>query len=85
MSIYTLPTILVYIFAVGGVALILILLWTAQRRMTSSDQRPKYKSKKIVDDYFEDSEKEKGKINYSAISGHLAKRWREGLEDPEDF
>ncbi|MDP8265607.1 MAG: hypothetical protein P9M07_01535 [Candidatus Aceula meridiana] len=85
MSIYTLPTILVYVFAVGGVALILILLWTAQRRMTPSNQRPKYRSKKIVDDYYDKTEKTQGKVNHSAISGHLMKHWREGLQDPEDF
>ena len=85
MSIYALPTILVYVFAIGGFALILILLWISQRRMTPSDQRPKYRSKKMVDDYYETSEKAKGKIGHSAISGHLAKRWREGLQDPEDF
>jgi len=77
MDTYTLPTILVYLFAAGGVLLVLILLWTAQKAMTPDKDRPKYKSLKVVKDYYTQDGKQ---INYSAISGHLIKRAKENAD-----
>jgi lipopolysaccharide export system protein LptC len=77
MNAYTLPSILVYVFVGAGILLVLILLWTAQKAMTPDKDRPQYKSKKIVKDYYEQDGKQ---INDSAISGQLAKRWKENSD-----
>jgi len=81
MDTYSLPRVLVYLFAAGGILLVLILLWTAQKAMTADKDRPKFKSQKVVKDYYAQNGKE---INYSAISGHLVKRWKENADSWSD-
>jgi lipopolysaccharide export system protein LptC len=81
MDTSTLPRLLVYLFPIGGVFLIVFLLWTAQKAMTAAKDRPQYKREKIVKDYFAQEGKQ---INYSAISTHLAKRWKENAESWND-
>lgn len=76
-----LPRILVYFFGVGGVLLILILLWTAQKAIASAKDRSKYKSQKIVEDYYAQDGKP---INYSVLSSQLVKRWKENAESWND-
>jgi lipopolysaccharide export system protein LptC len=49
--------------------------------MTPDKDRPKYKSQKVVKDYYTQDGKE---INYSAISGHLVKRWKENADSWSD-
>lgn len=85
MNIYTLPTILVYLFSIGSVLLLVILIWTAQTRLASWEERSKHKSKKVVDDYYEEEESQKKKLEHSAISSQLMKRWRSGLRNYDDL
>ncbi len=85
MDNYTLPTILVYVFSFGSVLLLIVLIWSAQQRLTSWRNRPKYKSQKMVDDYYDASDKEKTKIDSSAVSAHIAERWRQNLRDLDDI
>ena len=65
----------------GGVLLVVFLLWTAQKAIASSKDRSKYKSEKIVKDYYTQEGKQ---VNYSAISAHLVKRWKENAESWND-
>lgn len=84
MNTYTLPNVLVYLFAAGGILLVLILLWTAQKAITPDKDRPKYKSMKVVKDYYAKDEKQGKDLSYSAISGNLTKRWKENSDSWSD-
>lgn len=85
MTIYALPTLLVYLFSIGSVLLLVILIWTAQSRLASWEERSKRRSKKVVDDYYEQEESSKSKLEHSAISSQLMKRWRSGLRNYDDI
>ncbi len=85
MDAYTLPTVLVYVFSIGVAGLLVVLIWSAQQRLTSWRNRPKFKSKKIVDDYYEKDEESKNKIESSSVSAHLADRWRQNMRNVDDI
>ena len=82
MTIYAMPALLVWVFGIGGLAMILVTILIVQKAITSSKDCPKYKSEKVVEDYYEEEEKV---LDHSAISSRLTTRWKEGLKDVDEF
>ncbi len=82
MESQTLPTTLVWFFLVGGLVLLTIVIWATQATLISKKNREKYKSKKIVDNYYEGDGKS---VKTSAVDAQILKRWKRNLSDVDDF
>ena len=76
-----LPTTLVWFFLIGGFVLLVVVIWATQATAISSKDRKKYKSKKVVENYYEGGSES---VKASAVSAQILKRWKQNLSDVDD-
>ncbi|MDD3374821.1 MAG: hypothetical protein PHY73_03735 [Candidatus Omnitrophica bacterium] len=81
MDVNILPTTLVWFFLIGGLVLVAVVAWATQVAAISSKNREKYKSQKIVENYYEGKSES---VKASAVSAQILKRWKQNLSDVDD-
>jgi len=81
MEAQTLPVSLVWFYLIGGLVLLAVVIWVTQAAAISSKNREKYKSKKVVENYYEGKNET---IKSSAVNAQMLKRWKQNLSDVDD-
>ena len=81
MEAHILPTSLVWFYLIGGLVLLAVVIWVTQAAAISSKNREKYKSKKVVENYYEGKNET---IKSSAVNAQMLKRWKQNLSDVDD-